>query len=351
MTLSIFYAILDNTMQREQLVAQPLEALNDQAPDFEYEQLADPDLRYEYVRLTEKLIAKALYEDKDELVFLDKSARPVAWFVRSLWPTLGFKEFDENGKPVIEPMPDMKFLNIDREQWEPMMGRSEGKDGEGITLKYVPEDTIDSLTGLMAERILGPNEYVSNHEPTFFDNKNILIVDEVSASGDTLRMAQALLGKAFKKAASIEGVHWMAPEKIYDKKSGGTKNARLPIWYSDSTPFGRLVGNRDSVKSRRSFSARQQRGGQFLSTRFNEPDRRGIALRKEITQLGKDVANGNMPVVPSRDRPVDDAYHENYMQYINRLSSKEFSSLRQQAAKEKIPFSELVREYKADRIK
>lgn len=338
-------------MQREQSVDHSLEAFNDRAPDFEYEQLADPDLRYEYVRLTEKLIAKTLYEGKDELVFLDKSGRPVAWLMRSLWPTLGFKDFDENGKPIIEPLPGMKFLNIDREQWEPMMGRSEGKDGEGITLKYVPEDTIDSLTGLMAEKTLGPDEYVPKDEPTFFDDKNVLIVDEVSASGDTLRMAQALLGKAFKKAASIEGVHWMAPETVYDKKSGGTKNAKLPIWYSDSTPFGRLVGNRDSVKSRSSFSTRQRRGGQFLSSRFNEPDRMGITLRKEIARLGEDVANGNMPVVPSRDRPDDDAYYENYMQHVNQLTPKEFSSLRQQAVKERVPFPELAKEYKADRVK
>ena len=329
--------------------SQQQEAREKMGTEFVYEQLNDTDLRYEYVRLTEKLIAKTLYEDKDELVFLDKSARPVAWLMRSLWPTLGFKDFDENDQPIIESMPDMKFLNIDREQWEPTMGRSEGKDGEGITLKYVSDDTIDSLTGLMSERTLNSDEYVTKDEKTFFDDKNILIVDEVSASGDTLRIAEALLGKAFQNAASIEGVHWMAPEKVFNKKSGGMQNAKLPIWYSSSTPFGRLVGNRDSAKSYSSPSSRQRRGGQFLSTRFDEPDAMGITLRREMAQLGQEVAAGLMPVVPSIDRPDDDKFYENYMRHVNGLSSREFSSLRQQAVKEKVPFAELVDEYKAER--
>lgn len=323
--------------------------LERESADFEYDQLGDSDLRYEYVRLTEKLISKVLFDNKDEVVFLDKSARPVAWLMKSLWPTLGFKDFDENGKPVPVDMPGIRFLNIDREQWEPMMGRTEGINGEGITLKYVPDDTIDSLTGLMAERSLLPEEYVSADEPTFYDDKNILIVDEVSATGDTLRMAEALLGKAFKKASSIEGVHWMSPDKVYDKKSGGLRNANLPVWYSSATPYGRLVGNRDSSKSRTSSSTRQRRGSQFLSTRFEDVDVMGVRLRREMKQLGADVADGKMPVAPSYDRPSDSEYYDSFMLHVNGLSSKEFMVLRKQATREGVPFPELVNQYKEER--
>jgi len=236
-----------------------------ESTEFTFEQLADPDLRYKYVRFTEGLIAKAIENDVDTMLFLDKSARPVAWLMRSLWPTLGFRDFDENGEPVPVKMPDIKFINFDREQWAPVMGRSELKDGVGITLEGLHPDTIDSLTGLFATKHMDVEDYVQPTDTTMFDDKNVLIVDEVSASGDTLRMAEKLIERAFKNAQSVTGTHWMTPEKKLDKRSGGMRNADLPVWYNASTPYGRLVGDRDIYKSSQSPSVRQRRGSQFLS--------------------------------------------------------------------------------------
>lgn len=315
-----------------------------------YEILDTPDLRYQYVRYTEGVIARAIAEDIDTMVFLDKSARPVAWLMKSLWPTLGIKDFDADGQPIRAAMPAIKFINFDREQWAPAMGRSEGRDGNGITLDGVHPDTVDSLTGLFAIRAVDRDEYISSDEKTLFDDKNVLIVDEVSASGDTLTMAQALLGRAFTNAHSIQGMHWMSPDKTYDKKSGGVRNADLPVWYSADTPYGRIVGDRDLYKSGQSSSMRQRRGAQFLSYRLPKLDAQGRRLRAEMAQLGRDVADGKMPVLlDATYRPNDDVFVDQYMQHVNDISTAEFAVLRQQAVRERVSFPDLLNEYKQAR--
>lgn len=312
-----------------------------------YHQLADPELRYKYVGNTERLIDRVISEKIDTVIFLDKSARPVAWLMRSLWPTLGIKDFDQDGQPIMAPKPDMKFVNIDREQWAPSMGRSEGKDG-GITLKNVHKDTIDSLTGLFAKKIMDADEYVSADDETMFDGKNILIVDEVSSTGDTLHMAEALFGRAFANAKKIEGAYWMPPDTKLDKGSGGKKNADVPIWYVEHSALGRLVGDRSSA-SRWSKNITQRRGEQFLGTRFAKMDMLGVALRKEMQQIGRDVAEGVIPVKPGASRVDDELYSENFMNSVNGVTEAEYAKLVRQAEKEKVPFTTIFAEFKHDR--
>lgn len=318
--------------------------------EMRYELLANPDLRYKYVRYTEALIARAVNEDVDTMIFLDKSARPVSWLMKSLWPTLGFRDFDENNQPIPVKMPDIKYVNFDREQWAAVMGRSEVREGKGITLDGVHPDTIDSLTGLFAEKNLDVHEYIAAEDKTMFDEKNILIVDEVAASGDTLTMAKAIFNKAFKNANSITGTHWMSPERKMDKRSGGMRNADLPIWYDSTNVFGRLVGNRDTYRSSTSGSMRQRRGAQFLSVRFGSPDKKGLQLRREMQQLGREVAEGGMPVLPNAShRPDDERFEELFMQHVNGLSTKEFSTLRRVSIDENKPFASIVGAYKRER--
>jgi len=323
---------------------------------FDYDILSDPELRHRYVRYTEKLIAKTITEEQDVLIFLDKSARPVSWLMRSLWPTLGVKGFDDEGNPIPAPMPEMKYANIDREQWAPLMGRSEVSSGR-ITLDNVPPDTIDSLTGLYAVKAFDMLMPISKDEPTMLDDQNVLIVDEVKSSGDTVVMAELLFKKAFKNAKSITSTYWMTPETKYDKKSGGMINAETPIWYDKNQIMGRLVGNRDFTRSSNSDSIRQRRGAQFLSYPFRDNkgktivDKSGVKLRKEMYQLGKEVANGLMPVMENAQyRPDDDRFHEMFMHHVNGLSDQEFKALRDQANKDKKQsLPEIVAQYKRDR--
>lgn len=325
---------------------------------YEYQILDDPEMRYRYVQYTEKLIARTIESDVDSLVFLDKSARPVAWLMRSLWPTLGFKDFDENGEPIKLPMPEMKFANIDREQWASAMGRSEVREGEGITLKGVHPDTIDSLTGLFAKKNMDMDDYVSKDDETLFDDKNVLIIDEVMASGDTLTMAQKLFERAFENAKSIDGAYWMAPEQKMDKRSGGMRNADLPIWYDRNSTAGRGIGGRESNISASSESVRQRRGRLFLSTRYAEMhhgqriemiDQKGQKLREDIQMLGREVADGKIPVLMGKMRPGSDEFEDNFMRHVNDLNVEDFIRLRRQAEAEGTSFTDLVNLYKRDR--
>lgn len=108
-----------------------------QAPDFHYELLightrtdgtykSTEQLQTEYVRLTDTLVHKIVdgvkvtspetgetsKEKVDYVVWLDKSARPVSWLLRDLWPILA-KDAEGN----IPELPQSRFVNIDRNQW------------------------------------------------------------------------------------------------------------------------------------------------------------------------------------------------------------------------------------------
>ena len=56
--------------------------------DVTYEILTPASLRADYVTLTDKIIHAVEGRPGVHLFFLDKSARPVAWLMRALWPVL-----------------------------------------------------------------------------------------------------------------------------------------------------------------------------------------------------------------------------------------------------------------------
>lgn len=305
---------------------------------YRYGILKDPELRTRYVWNTERLIGRIIAQEIDDIVFLDKSARPVAWLMKSLWPQLGI---DNNGEPI--PMPSIKFANIDREQWEPFVGRSEDKDG-GINMKGIPPNTIDALRGLFAVKNLD-RDVAAEDEDTLFDDRKVMIVDEVMSSGDTVAMSQWLFEKAFLKA-EIHTSYWMSPA-TKRLKSGARINADLPVWYNKNDAHGRLVANRESNLSKDSPSMRQRRGALFLSTRFPYADEKGLQLKHEMAQLANEVADGIIPVTPSPER--SNKALEIILHAVDGLSLEEFVRLKKEAERTKIPFSELFVDYKRSR--
>lgn len=304
----------------------------------DYKILDSPELRADYVSYTERLIANIINEEADDVVFLDKSARPVAWMVRSLWPMLGI---DDNGRPVEEPK--MYFANIDREQWGHIMGRSEDRQG-GIDASKVPAEIIDDLRATYTSRTLKDGES-ADKEKTLFDNRKLMIVDEVKSSGDTLVMADRLFSRAFPEAETTT-TYWMPPV-VKTLRTGIKVNADLPVWYDDYEMTGRLVGDRSIKASEQSTSRRQRRGALFLSTRFPKPDKRGLRLKAEIEQLAYDVNRGVIPVTPSGLRSVEAI--DVIMQDVNQLSTEEFIALKRSSETSKTPFWKLVFDYKVAR--
>lgn len=282
----------------------------------EYTILATPDgpgseeLRENYAHLTDKLIHRVQTEKPDFLVFLDKSARPVAWLMKELWPLMA-----KNEKGEILPMPEIKFLNIDREQW---VDEVEDFDSGIIDVNRVNPKAISNLRSIFTDRVVDSDEENTMDSPSFFDDKKIMVVDEVQVTGRTLAIATGLLSRAFPKS-KITKTHWMKPgKKIVPGQP--SRNADLPVWYSDEKVTGRGIANRDDAKSASSPSRRQQRGSRFLSTRFRTVDMSSRELRTEFKHLARDVEEGRLVVLPDVTR---DDFSEQFLR-INGITPEEF---------------------------
>lgn len=285
----------------------------------------DEQLRVEYLHRTDSLIHKLTHgvevvdpqtgertrEIPDTVIFLDKSARPLAWMMRELWDRLAL---DDEGN--VAKQPDIKFLNIDRNQWVNTLD----PQGNGILdVDRVDDSDIRSLRSIFVSPRLkkdGLTEEIDN-SPSSLDGKTILVVDEVHSTGRTLQIAEDMLGRAFP-SAKIAGAHWMAGVAT---KGLATGNADLPIWYKKDDPTGRGVNDRHKQPSGAEFANITQRlGAWFLSTRFNKPDESSMKLRQEIRQLANDTS---VPVRISTDRydvGTDEGF-DAYSQHIQRVNN------------------------------
>ena len=253
---------------------------------------SDEQLRSEYIRRTDELIhtmtsgfvvvdratGERSIKKPDYVVWLDKSARPVAWLTQELWPKLAA----EHGKPTPE-MPQFRFVNIDKEQWINTIGSS----ARGyVNVDAVDKSVIRSLRSIFVAPLykkdgLGPE---IDSAPSELDGKVVLIVDEVFSSGETIEIANKFFRRAFPNT-TFETAYWMGGVV---QKGTATGNADLPVWYNSRSEYGRGVGNRDFGRSSRSESITQRLGAYFLSTRMPEEDPLSMKLRREIKQLAHD---------------------------------------------------------------
>lgn len=290
----------------------------------QYEILYFPEMRVEYLRLTDELVAKLVEQETDVAIFLDKSARPVAWLVKELWSILAPLN-PKTGEQFI--LPKIKFLNIDREQWGAILGRSEDKEG-GISVDRMPPERLEEL-----RQIYAPVKGVGKEtDRSLLTGKRVMVVDELRQSGDTLEMAEKILRKAFPDAAEIRGNYWMPGRVIADPRSGARVGKGGPIWYSDTEVTGRLVGNRDTTKSLASNSTRQQMGRYWLSTPFRTPDLKGRQLKEEVKWLADDLYNHRLIYMPSLAWDANDTESiDQRIQRINGISTQQFVELRRES--------------------
>lgn len=291
----------------------------------------DEALRTEYVRLTDNLIHTMVEgvdvknqktgdvekRPVDFVVWLDKSARPLSYLTRKLWPIMAM---DSHGR--IPDEPEHRFVNIDRNQWTSYI------DPEGVGRTNVDALDASIIRSLRSIFLKNPNDRREglteriDESPSQLDGKQVLIVDEVRSTGRTLSYAQNLFARAFP-SANLGTAYWM--NEITVLRNGATGNADLPVWYSDTTEYGRGVGNRNVDRSRKSPNSVQRMGAWFLSTAFVGTDPSSVQLRKELRQLARDVKEGNMLVEPSRDR---DDYEERVMRLNNEVQSLDEFTLR-----------------------
>lgn len=276
----------------------------------------DHQLRMEYLNLTDKLIYRIVqghevtdpntgeksHEPYDTLIFLDKSARPVAWLLKGMWDKLAI---DDDGER--HPIPNIRFLNIDRMQWVNKVD----PNGSGIMdIDMVDDSIIQSLRSIFVEPKYKKDTTGSyiHDVPSELDNTNVLIIDEVRSSGKTLDIAKKFIRRAFP-TTEVDGTYWMGAVVEKRIKTGArsyttaTGNADIPVWYNEDTVFGRGVGDR-SPKSGHAKNITQRLGRWFLSTRLKKQDPASDQLRAEIRQL---TEHPDVPFRPSIERD-DESY-------------------------------------------
>lgn len=178
------------------------------------------ELHEKYLWMLSGLIEETVGDPEtrsDTLVFLDKSARPLAWMMRTFWEDLAPQERDAQGVLHTIPMPDMKFINIDRLEWraDPQMEMTDGG---------MKELTPSDIAGLRDIFNLGKRNLM--------DGKRVTVIDEQSESGDTLKVAEELFRQAFP-TAEIKATTWINHPVTRDSRTS-TKSyeiKEIPVWY------------------------------------------------------------------------------------------------------------------------
>jgi hypothetical protein len=178
------------------------------------------ELQEFYLSQTTDLMNKVVGDPEtraDTLVFLDKSARPLAWIMRTFWDELAPQERNEHGELVTIPMPEMKFTNIDRLLWR-ADSKKEISDGGARPINESDIWGVRHVFDIGKENVL--------------DGKKIVIIDEQAESGDTMQIAETLFKLAFP-TSEVRTEPWIrhpydrhpiTSEKIY-------KPVEIPVWY------------------------------------------------------------------------------------------------------------------------
>jgi len=303
-----------------------------------YEILKSPEDRMRYLQLTDNLVREMVENKTDTVIFFDKSARPVAWMIRQFWDQLA-----PPPKPgqKTRKQPDIKFLNVDREQWGAITGRTE--DGM-VDVDEIPQERITELQQVMSSVPSTGLEKGVEPDPdkSWLAGKHVMVVDEVRVSGDTLHMSQRILKRAFPEAEEIVPVAWMEGQPVIDPRSGQRANKNNPIWYTETKVTGRGVGDRDTTKAAGLHSETSKIGRYWLSTPFDEPDMEGMQLRREVGQMARDLQHHRLLYRPAPWKKDTDPIDKR-IERINGISVEDYKELRMNSHSAEELFRELGR--------
>lgn len=149
----------------------------------------------------------------DTVIFLDKSARPLSWMLSELWDDFAEPIETSEGDRIIPKKPDQKYLNIDRLLWR--------KDQEVENEFHdISPDDIHALRSI----------FQFKQGNVLDGQRRILVVDEISESGDTQRIASKLIEAAFPDA-TVRSFAYMTPEIRLTKAGPSYEYPSFPAWY------------------------------------------------------------------------------------------------------------------------
>lgn len=222
--------------------AMPNSSVESDPPDFHYEVLApdnyhtsvktQEELLDKYVRLLNPLVEEIVgSEDQpgyDKVVFLDKSARPLAWMLRAFWPHIAPQKRDAKTRELtVAPMPAMRFVNIDRLNWR----KDPNKEIEEAGARDIEDEDVAGLRSIFQFRHHDKNDELVANKANDMDGQRILLVDEQSETGDTLKAARSLFERAFP-SSKIATKAWIShPHSVSRKGERESSVKEIPMWY------------------------------------------------------------------------------------------------------------------------
>ena len=277
----------------------------------------------------------------DHVVYLDKSARPVSWLVNMFWDDFAFVRKD--GSRIRRP--GHSYVNTDRSPWFRNVGievTDDGRQKDNGELATFSDflSNIHRLDRIHLARIRAlytpggiadENAAKIMETPALLTGKRILIVDEVSRTGSTIRIAVQLFRAAFPDAAAVDGAYfWNALEPPIRVGSESVLTS-LPVWYDPNTLTGRGIGGVDTPYYRDRYERflkeadripaldiRKLRTQAFSSTVFSAPllneDGTRLGLEKEkvtreltrdLRKLCRDYRQGTLFFTPPLDWPEE----------------------------------------------
>lgn len=248
---------------------------------------SDEEMRAEYVGLTFDLIEQVIEGDYDTVLFLDKSGRPVSWLMSGLWDSFTDK-----------PKPEIKYVNIDANR---MLGHADdaARPTSEEIAAYLPSNKdIDEIRQIY--RAGNPDS-----GNTYLDNKSILVVDEVRVSGATAEITEKLLRASFP-STTFEPYHWLrGATKTESSFAKGNEQrqtfvTKLPVWYHQTDPRGRGVGDVEAGQSKFVSSPNitfQGSSGEQISVKGAQ-EQLSLDLRADIANLAAEVKSGQQAVQP-----------------------------------------------------
>jgi hypothetical protein len=273
----------------------------------------------------------------DTVVWLDKSARPVAWFVDAFW-----EQFAQDGAKK----PEDEYLNIDRINWFVHTGHDETQakwrlGPEDFDISKVDPERIAGLRALFVEGDLDKETWQEQvwDMPTRFDGKSLLIVDEVMNRGGTLSIASQLLKAAIPDAKVSATYFWHTNRYAMNKSSAERENQQMesaPVWYDNINPMGRGIGEVSLSYWRRQYETeptqenlKRTLAAFALSAPHHDPetfelqnDPRADMLKQDIAYLSYAVAEGDVIRRPS---PYREDYFDIFEQQgLTREEAKAF---------------------------
>jgi len=273
------------------------------------------------IEIKDPLIGEDEPINPDTVIWLDKSARPVSWFVDAFW--------DQFAKPGAKK-PDDEFLNIDRINWFVHTGHDESVASwrlgpDDFDIEDVDPARIDGVRALFVEGDLSEDNWREEiwNMPTRLDGQSLLIIDEVMNRGGTLAIAAQVLKKAIPEAKVSATYFWHTGRYSLNRNSAESVDQQMesvPVWYDNHNKMGRGIGDisiaywqHEYAKEPTQVNLKRKLASFALSAPHHDPstfelggDKKADTLHQDIAYLTHAVADGDVIRRPSRLRDIDD---------------------------------------------